>query len=697
MPQIDRFALHLAAKGLTLGEQYRELYEGDLTVQGTGERDSLSADITFNEDQRLRLDVTGAQDTGHAVLRLNKWSRPDLLAVVPKEFRTKAQMLSALESLSASADCVWQDETVRVTGNAAPVFAAFEGPKETVAIEASAEASTSEGESRALTANLSARFRDQGVRVSLEVESKKHYIASLRLDEVAPGDWSVALAEERVLQALDTRLRGTIRVTSGSQPSRIHLNLDVSASPFNYMALSIPDTHPVTLLGSLDADLSKTSHVFGEELGLSIGNIIALHVEDWQLSLDDYAAAGSYTGDLALDGLGSFLPLKDLWGTAQVKGSFHNKKGVWTVKMGASAEPLGYGDFAAPYGTPVALEGTVAFDSLGRRATGSSTVIRVGEETSFAADTWQFLLDPLEITAPIAVETDLMPLVDMGYLDEATARAEGTCTLEYGAGGLKAKAAGRMQAALLVPAGAWAALENIEATVSGVYGTAFEAEGSFSLGRATVAGAQIENLACRVLAEDKLIRTEDLRGTLYGGTLEAGVRVEPFAAGFPARLSVRLMNVNLQALTEELELGSVKLTGSASGALVVRIHAGGLAALQAELKSTEGFSIDRSTVRKALMADATGGMTAGKQLSRLAEKVVGEAEQRPFDRAVLTMRLEHGVIQWRGRLESPDLNLTVDSDRGLEPAELYRALKRYQTLQLEKLDQVHAESVDFGE
>ena len=211
------------------------------------------------------------------------------------------------------------------------------------------------------------------------------------------------------------------------------------------------------------------------------------------------------------------------------------------------------------------------------------------------------------------------------------------------------------------------------------------------------AGARLRDVAGRIVLEGDTVRTEGLEGGLFGGRFRGEVEVGVLVATLPVGVSMRLKDLDLEVLTEEMQPGDVKLTGLASGAMRVRFSTKGLAALHLELKSTEGFTLDRETVRQILLANATGGISAGKQLSRVAEKVVGTASRRPFQSATLTVRLTQGAIQWRARLESPDLNLTVDSDRGLDPGELYRALGRWQALELEKLDKVHAESVDFGE
>ncbi len=78
-------------------------------------------------------------------------------------------------------------------------------------------------------------------------------------------------------------------------------------------------------------------------------------------------------------------------------------------------------------------------------------------------------------------------------------------------------------------------------------------------------------------------------------------------------------------------------------------------------------------VEQILLSQQVAGVTGGKTLGKVVQKVIGEGEQRPFDRATMDLGFEGGRITGQARLESEQLNLTIDIKA--DPEALLEALR----------------------
>lgn len=547
---------------------------------------------------------------------------------------------------------------------------------------------------------LTARLRDQTAAISASTKSPGQIRATVRLDEVNPDAWMTILTEEHGLAALDTRLTGTVDVQPGPEPDTFDLALDLAASPLLYDGLGIPERETLGITGRVAVDSTSHGRATGDVLDLSVGEGIELEVKDWWITFDTFAAQADITAEADLHRLAALLHLGDLWGEAQARVSCRNEQGVHTVDFEVRAEPVGYGDLAVLYGTPITASGTAHYDSLGWRGGGSHWAIRVGEGTALTSDALVFEPEPFQLDAPFALQTDLVPLVHMGYLDAATGSGTVSGRLRVEEGRVHAEAELCLEATSLVLNSALAALTSVSATGVLVYAETLTGSAEVAVDEIVVAGATLRDVQGRLLVEGDTLRAEEFEGVLFDGTLRAEAEVGIFLEGLPVRFSAQVEGLDLETLIGEMAPGSAKLTGLASGDATLAFDADGFEELRLELRATEDLSLDRDTVLGLLEdVEPDGRVGSGERLGRAAkrravEKVVGKAPRRSFDRAELTLECAGPRLAGHGQaiIESEQLNLTIELP--IHPDTL---LKMLELRQLEKIENIRAKGVNFGE
>ena len=135
----------------------------------------------------------------------------------------------------------------------------------------------------------------------------------------------------------------------------------------------------------------------------------------------------------------------------------------------------------------------------------------------------------------------------------------------------------------------------------------------------------------------------------------------------PIVVDATLAGVDLAAVCAELALDEVRLTGRADGRVRLKYEATGLAALDAAVESTGGFTVNRDLIERALLAQFVKD-ALDEALTKRVRRVLGDAPQRPFDTAGAAVRYDPTSDRFVGelRLESRLLDLPVDVrvDRG---------------------------------
>ncbi|HQL95349.1 MAG TPA: AsmA-like C-terminal region-containing protein, partial [Candidatus Hydrogenedentes bacterium] len=189
----------------------------------------------------------------------------------------------------------------------------------------------------------------------------------------------------------------------------------------------------------------------------------------------------------------------------------------------------------------------------------------------------------------------------------------------------------------------------------------------------TVAGTRWSALAGKTRLDRGVVLLEEAAAAVFGGSVGmtgSAALVEP---GMPLKADMTVSDVDLSVFTQEFKPPSVVLTGRLSGTADLLVRGGKLADLHVDLTASSGFSLNKDMVEQLLTSQYVTGMTGGKQVSDVVRDVLGDAPQRPFDAARITLGLRDGRIEGVARLESRTLNLTMDIKA--DPEALLEALR----------------------
>jgi hypothetical protein len=215
------------------------------------------------------------------------------------------------------------------------------------------------------------------------------------------------------------------------------------------------------------------------------------------------------------------------------------------------------------------------------------------------------------------------------------------------------------------------------------------------------AGAVFNDPAGAITMDEGRVKTSDATGSLYGGAVRIeDAEIDLFGGTGAGRFRARLEGVDLDRFTKEYEPPAVKLTGLADGLVDFEWNADGLTAFDLELTSTRNFTLNREVIEQLLMTSVTGQVRGLKFLNRrIRKKTIGEAPQRPFDRAAVTLRLVGDTYETQ-RLEGPVLleseTLDFTIDLRIDVRALADALKLQQEAQIENIDSISAEPLKWS-
>jgi len=693
-------ALQVTIEALTVGEQYRELYEGDLALRALAGPAGVDVDVTLNQGQKVTGIIQGAIEKGAARLAVADWSRDAFFSVIPKGVRHHVTVLSSLERLSAAVGFAWEGRAYEAKGEANPLFRTGGGVTEPVHLTLTARGPLYVTDTTPAEQTVTAQFRDQRVEASARMVPSDGFDAQVHLEGFDPAEWVRSLTGEHRLDKVCARLTGTVTLQPGPETGMHAVNLEVAASPLLFQGLGVPETETITIAGKAVVDLRTYGRAEGETLDIRVGEGVTCQVKDWWVSFDTYALEADVAGRVDLERLAALLSLEGLWGEAEFETAWRNEKGVHTGDVRIRADPLGYGDAIVLYDTPVTVTGVARYDSLARKAWGRGFVTNVGEQTAITCDAWSFDPELGSLDIPFTLRSDLAPLVATGYLDAATGQATGTGHVRRGKDGLDIASDVRVEAPLTTLAGALATLKNLAATATVAYAETLTGSGALTADEAVLGGATVRAVQGEWAIADGVLRTERLEGTLFGGTLRANVEAALLRTGFPVQVRATIASVDLATLTRDVGIESVYVRGKASGQVSVSFDMGGFQELRADFRAPEGLTLDRGTVMNLLqdtgaVAEGTSWARLGEAAKkRLIEKVVGPEEQRPFDRAELTLECAGRGLEGAAQvlLHSEQLNLTLDVP--LHPGTLLQALE---LRQLEKVENFRTEPVDSGE
>jgi hypothetical protein len=213
----------------------------------------------------------------------------------------------------------------------------------------------------------------------------------------------------------------------------------------------------------------------------------------------------------------------------------------------------------------------------------------------------------------------------------------------------------------LVTTGGLLAAKALQAELSGNLADGVSVAGPLSAGELAALGVTLHDTSARMRVAWPKVYVEELSSTVFGGTVRGGGEVDLAAENFPVVVDLTLENTDLARFTDEFKPpNNVKLTGLVSGTIRASIAGESITDLAVDLKSGEGFTLDRTTVAQMLMSQEIGEISGSGLADKIVKSVVGDEDVRPFTGAELRLGLEGGRITGAALLKSKALNLTVD-------------------------------------
>jgi len=682
--QIDDLMLRLALTGARIALGDDPIYTGDAEVEAMGQDTRVEFAASLNRGQRVQGGVEGAPEAGKAWLSVEKWAREDVLALVPEPWRDYQRHVPTLRQVSLEGHATWHENVRDLTVQARPALeAAGQGAE---VMDIAATATQADG---TISGEGTLRLGEQRIDVSGAFTDADHLSAKANFTALEPARLVRTLLDTAALEDLRARLDGAFSVEAGAESKTYAVKVEVNGTGFGYGGFALPEDTTVGIRGTGLLDLRDGARVSGDPVTIHAGEGVTLGIEDWRAALDFSTAEGVITGDAELERLGAWLSLPDGWGQAQMRAEVRKEAQGIGLDLEVRADPLGYGGLSMPYGTETVVSVVGRYDT-GAKAIHFHTFALSTEGSSVRVEPWVLSLDPLAAEATVTVESDLALLVPMGYCDDVAGSLTGSGRAAYGEAGPAVEFTGQLDAARLALAGALAALSGVSATVEAAYAGDASGHVEFHVEDIIAAGAPVRGVHGTATLRDGTLGARGLKGEVFDGQFRANVKVGLFDASLPVEFAARVLDLDLATLTREMKPGEVALTGLASGDVILALDRDGLKDLRVRVESTQDFSVDRKTVLDILLTNYTGGVTGGKQLSRAVEQVVGEAAQRPFQRATLNLDLEEGRLTGQAMLASDDLSLTVDLH--VDPGALYEALTLRQEMQLDNVAGIDAQS-----
>ncbi len=683
--QEARLALRIAT--LTAGPTYHELYQGDLEVAGvspTPHGPGWDIEATLQDGQAVRGFWSGGVRQGSASVALTDWTRQDVLDALPSDVRAVLDVRTTFQGLSSAFDLAWQGKDYTVSGTLDPRVASPGGAVETMAVALAGHGSAASPTRPLFDGSLSASLDGQAVSADIVLALPDRLDATVVFDHLDPRRWLLTLAGSYALDLLHAELGGKATLQKDDIQGGWQCTADLAAAELGISDWRLPegDTLSISGDGTLDEALEEVS---SRALTLAVGETASLTIDELRATLRPLQADGRLHGNFDLAYVAKLASLPGLWGELEFDAPFRHSRGVLEADLRTEARMLGYGDLAAPYGTPVTASGHVRYDTLARAGTAADAVIAVGDGTRLTLAACSFTRIPFAGDGDIALETDLAAFIAMGWLDAAAGKATATGHVGYAAGrplltDLKLDA----EADSLTLANALGVLSDTSLDGQFAYDGGLKGTGALTAREAVVGGATIAALSAPITAEHYALRAEGLTFDIFGGKVKADVSFGLLQEGFPLTANAEIEGVDLATFSRDYEVPSVKLTGIARGHIEAAIKAGRIEALKVDIESSKDFTINRELVAELLLSEQVSGLKGGRALGRAVNRVLGDAEQRPFDRATLQMGLSEGRLSGQALLQSEDLSLTIDLK--VDSGALLEALRLRQEMHVAELE-----------
>ena len=501
------------------------------------------------------------------------------------------------------------------------------------------------------------------------------------LRDVTVKEWTETLLGAALLPDLHGVFSGDADLTIPADGAPLVVKLNLTSQGLGYGSLNLSESAPLTINGHLQYDL-PTGGIHGKSLHLAQEGAVDLTAKNWHVATKSTLVKGAVESSLSLDALATLFQFTELYGNAQLAGVLRiDDQGVQFTDFNATSTDLMYGDdYGVPYGSTLQLLGSLEYGYAANRLSFSPMQAQLDEGTRIEMGEWvlQFPGENTEFSmtaAPFALETDMTVLKVLGYIAEviggkASIKSD---SLAFVAGGFSGHTAWDIVAEKLVLTEDMAEFENLATTGTYNPGNAEDGAGVVVADKVSVYGMPFGAVNTNVKVDDTRVAVEGLETTFLSGSMHLNAALNYRDPTWHTVGDLRFENIDLAEFTKVFEPPDVILTGRVTGTADVALSTEGLTALDVDLVATESLSMNRSMVRQILMSQYVNDAVGSKSVQKIIEKVIGNDEQRPFDKAILDLGLEDGHIVGVARLESKSLDVTVDIRA--EPEALLQAIR----------------------
>jgi hypothetical protein len=670
IPTVNNAASNIQITDLLVGTSDAPWYDGNLgiTIQGEYEENSLSAwSATLNQGQQ----VSGTISTEESVIQvgatIKNWNRQDINALWPKAYAAWKVWLPDLRAINSTFDATYHEDTLNFHHTLSTSL-----PSET---------------QMALDFSGNYNLADAGIDVAgttsvgtgkgtLALKMQDTLSAMLSVDSIAASDVFSCLPWE-ALRPIKSNLTGKTSFSINGD-NDFDFQVDAEAADPAYSNWALPQALGALALdckGTLEQDFS----IINAKGTLKLADNANVNVASCQYDIEKSRITSEFDSAIALTAVANAFGYDDLWGdiTAAGKLILADWQQITVNPLRITSESFGYGDFSLPYGDELHIESPVQLDMTNFSISAGPSQITLGEGTTITADVVHITPERTITASAISLESDFSLLVAKQFLNDAEGKI--MISIEdfvYGKDAIGGKIVYDCNAAHLMLPEKLADIQGLTAKGSATLPPTSENKGQIQIEELVVGGSKLRKTRGNILLGEQGVILEDVNFELFGGGVVARASVNIIGAEFSIAVSGEVQNLDLSLFTSEFEPPSLVLTGNVNGTFKSEFNTKQLLALDVDLTASNGFSMNRDMVEQLLMRQYVDEMTGGRQMTRVLQSVIGKDEQRKFDQARLILGLEDDRITGYAKLESENLNLTVDIKA--DPEALLEALKTRQ-------------------
>jgi hypothetical protein len=675
-PSVDQASVDATFTGFAVGPLEAPFYSGplQLALRGNyGAQTEIVGTMTLRERLALEASFKWTPEGLAGTFGWEPWPREDLIALTPSAYGGVWETLLPLTRLGAKGTIAQGPGTFKLDGALAAGFG--EGTPMEIPVTL---AWTTETGIATLAVSADAALEGATIKSTTTVPQGGEVRVENVLEGVSPNAWSARMLGKEILPGLVAALSGRADIalpTGGA----LAIDLDLSSAGLGYGSFALPPENPVKLAGGMLYD-SASGSLAGKSLKLSQDGTADLTASGWSFDLAKTELDAPLEGTISLDALAGIFALPDLMGDAVVKGTLST--GASQVRFGdfsATSDTIGYGD-VIPYGLELALSGSLAYDTAASLLRFAPFQIVAGEGThaAFAALDLQFATDGGAMTSTVkdlALVSDLAILARKSLIESATGGLAilNSENLVWNGEALSGPLTWELRADTLLLPEKMGSFLNL--ALSGYYnaGSGEAGGGSLSVGPFSIYEIPFGATATELKVTPETISMTPFETTFLGGTLVLEGALKYPEAGFPATVKAEARTLDLEQFTQTFKPPDVVMTGKVSGTADLAVTDGALVDLNVDLTASENLTLNQAAVRQILMQQYVNDAVGSKQIQKVIEKVIGKDEQRAFEKAVLNLRLEDGLVVGIARLESKNLDVTVDIKA--EPEAILQAIE----------------------